>query len=108
MAKPVAGRCAAPSAEGLAKAGFAFDGTVTALTDETATLKVRHWYAGDEADVVEVQAPSADLVGLLQVVDFKEGDRFLVAGHDSTVLPCGLSGAYSSDLADLYQQAFGA
>ncbi len=107
-AEPVAGRCAAPSADNLAKADFAFDGTVTAVADDAVTLTVDHWYAGEEADVVEVQAPSADLAGLLQVVEFKKGGRFLVAGHGSAVLPCGLSGAYSDDLADLYQQAFGA
>jgi len=40
-------------------------------------------------------------------VDFREGERYLVAATGGSVAVCGLSGHYSQDLAALYAEAFG-
>jgi hypothetical protein len=104
---PVAGRCAPVTAEVLQQQEVAFDGVVTKLGDGMATLEVSHWYRGAPTDVVEIRAPGLDQRQLLDVVAFQVGDRYLVAGHDGSVAPCGASGAYSDQLAGLYAQAFG-
>src|SRR6478735_8389241 len=40
-------KCAVPSAETLAAAEVAFDGTVTGIVGDEVTLEPTHWYAGD-------------------------------------------------------------
>lgn len=104
---PVVGRCAPVTAETLGQQDVAFDGVVTSLADGVATLEVSHWYRGAPTDVVKVGAPGLDQRQLLDVVAFEVGDRYLVAGHDGAVVPCGASGAYTDQLAGLYSQAFG-
>lgn len=108
MPDATAGRCMVPSAETLTNAAYAFDGTVTAIENDTATLEVDRWYAGDETDLVEVDQSSSDLGSLILAPVFEEGQRFLVAGtDDGSVMVCGFSAPYSADLAALYAEAFG-
>ncbi|MGI8645643.1 MAG: hypothetical protein ACR2JD_04925 [Nocardioides sp.] len=101
-------RCAAPSAAVLGAAATAFDGQVTAVDGDTATLAVDEWYAGDPTDVVEVEAPSESLQDLIGAAAFEEGERFLVAADERGVLlVCGYTAAYDDRLAALYAESFG-
>ncbi|MFN8193229.1 MAG: hypothetical protein U0R80_03005 [Nocardioidaceae bacterium] len=102
-----AGRCVAVSAQTLGQADTAFDGEVTEVADGTATLRVSHWFAGPGTDLVTVEAPGGDQRLLEQAVDFQKGGRFLVSAQSSRVRICGLSGAYSPELAALFDEAFG-
>jgi hypothetical protein len=109
MPETSSGRCMVPSAEVLKGAAYAFDGTVIAIENDTATLEVDLWYAGDETDQVDVDQSGSDLSSLILAPVFEEGQRFLVAGtQDGSVIVCGFSAPYSADLADLYAEAFGA
>ena len=101
-----AGRCAPVQAKSLAKAESAFDGEAVEVTDETVTIAVSEWYAG-EAEATQVrldlrQAP-ASLAGQFA---FEKGRRYLVAANDQAVLVCGFSGPYSAELEQVYQDAF--
>ena len=53
-----------------------------------------------------MQAPDRDLQALLAAVDFREGERYLVAASDGRVTLCGFSGPFSEELAELYAKAF--
>jgi hypothetical protein len=109
MPETSSGRCMVPSAEVLKGAAYAFDGTVIAIENDTATLEVDLWYAGDETDQVDVDQSGSDLSSLILAPVFEEGQRFLVAGtQDGSVIVCGFSAPYSADLADVYAEAFGA
>jgi hypothetical protein len=109
MPETSSGRCMVPSAEVLKGAAYAFDGTVIAIENDTATLEVDQWYAGDQTDQVDVDQSGSDLSSLILAPVFEEGQRFLVAGtQDGSVIVCGFSAPYSADLADLYAEAFGA
>ena len=90
----------------LARQTVAFDGTVTTLEDGGVVLTPTTWYAGEPTDLVEVQAPPAELEGLLLAVQFEEGGRYLVSATDGRVTVCGFSAPYSAELAALYEQAF--
>jgi len=104
---PAQGKCMVPNATVLSGQSVAFDGTVSAITDDQVTLDVTHWYRGGKADQVTVQAPAADLSALVQAVQFKAGERYLVSATDGYVTVCGFSGTYSEELAALYDEAFG-
>lgn len=102
----VAGKCAVPSAETLASFDTAFEGTVTSVSDGTATLSVDEWYAGDEPATVTVEAPSKALEDLLMAVDFQEGRTYLVSATDDRVTLCGFTAETSPELEALYAEAF--
>jgi hypothetical protein len=109
MPETSSGRCMVPSADVLKGAAYAFDGTVIAIENDTATLEVDQWYAGDQTDQVDVDQSGSDLSSLILAPVFEEGQRFLVAGtQDGSVIVCGFSAPYSADLADVYAEAFGA
>ena len=101
------GRCLPPSADVLASADVAFDGTVEGIRGDLVTLQTTRWYAGTPTDLVTVQGPSEDLQALLAAVDFQDGGRYLVAASDSgKVMVCGFSAAHSQRLERLYGRAF--
>jgi hypothetical protein len=102
-----AGKCMVPTAELLGTQTLAVDGTVTDLTDGVATLEVTRWYAGEPTDLLRVEAPAEDLTALVGAVHFEVGQRYLVAGTSEGLAACGMSGAYSPELAALYSEAFG-
>lgn len=105
----LAGKCAMPSADRLATFDTAFEGTVTALADGTATLTVDQWYAGgDGADSVTVTTPGGDLTELLTAVEFQEGRTYLVSATDGRVSLCGFSAEKTDELDGLYKSAFAA
>ena len=95
-----------PNAEILAQQSVAFDGTVTAMDGGVVTLTPTTWYAGEPTDLVEVQAPAADMQELVGAVQFEQGGRYLVSATDGQVTVCGFSAPYSAELAALYAEAF--
>ncbi|WP_395659947.1 hypothetical protein [Nocardioides sp.] len=100
-------KCLVPTAETLAEQQLAFDGTVTAISDGVVTLRVTRWYAGGDTDLARVQAPPQDLQGLIGAVRFQEDGRYLVSASNGQVTICGFSAPWSTQLAALYEQAFG-
>jgi hypothetical protein len=107
VAEPSTERCMTPNVEVLRLQTVAFDGVVRSVTGGEATLEPSHFYVGEETAKVVVQAPDGDLQALLAAVDFHEGERYLVAASDGRVTLCGFSGAYTEELARLYEDAFG-
>lgn len=101
-----AGKCAMPSAEVLATFDTAFEGTVTAVEDGTATLEVEQWYAGGDASTVTVEAPSKAHEDLLMAVDFQEGRTYLVSADGDRVTLCGFTAETDPELEALYAEAF--
>jgi hypothetical protein len=99
-------KCMVPNAEIVSHQTVAFDGTVTMLADGVVTLTPSHWYAGDETDLVRVQAPLEDMQQLVSAVRFEDGGRYLVSATDGQVTVCGFSAPYSADLAAVYAEAF--
>ena len=99
-------KCMVPNAEIVSNQTVAFDGTVTTLADGVVTLTPSHWYAGDETDLVRVQAPSEDMQQLVSAVKFEDGGRYLVSATDGQVTVCGFSAEYSDSLAAIYAEAF--
>lgn len=100
-------RCMVVTPDLLARQTTAFEGTVTAVEDGTATLEPARWYAGDPTDLVRLDAPSEDAVRLLGAVRFEVGQRYLVAATDGEVALCGISASYSPTYAAMYAEAFG-
>jgi hypothetical protein len=106
-AAATAGRCLPTTADVLAGADVAFDGTVEEIEGDLVTLRVTQWYAGEETDLVTVEGPSEDLQALLAAVDFQDGQRYLVAAApDGRVMVCGFSAPHSPRLERLYDRAF--
>ncbi len=101
-----AGRCMAPSADVLAEADVAFDGTVRSVEHGLVELEVSQWYRGGGGDLARVRAQPAAMQALIGAVAFEEGGRFLVAGQGSELMVCGFSAPYDQALADLYAEAF--
>ena len=103
----VATKCIMPNAKTLSGFTEAFDGTVTKVDGNEATLDVDHWYAGgDDAPQVIVQTVDGGMseAGLFEL---EEGKRYLISGQEGGVSLCGFSAAWSPDLESLYQKAFG-
>lgn len=99
-------KCAMPSAQILATFDTAFEGTVTSIDDDTVTLEVDRWYAGDEASTVTVEAPSKALEDLLMAVEFEEGRTYLVSADNDRVTLCGFTAETSPELEALYVEAY--
>jgi hypothetical protein len=99
-------RCMPVDAETLGRAEAAFDGEVLSVDGETVTLAVRQWYAGGD-DAAQVRLDLASVPSTLAgYFDFQDGRRYLVSANDDTVLACGFSGPWSSDLEMIYADAF--
>jgi hypothetical protein len=99
-------RCMVPDARTLGRQELAFDGTVRSISGRVVTLVPSRFYTGAETDLVEVEAPPADLQALVGAVDLRRGGRYLVSATDGRLTVCGFSGPYSADLAALYEEAF--
>ncbi|MCW2793707.1 MAG: hypothetical protein JWO76_2805 [Nocardioides sp.] len=100
------GRCMVPNADLLSTQTLAFEGTVQGISDGVVTLVPTRFFAGDETDVVEIKAPSADLQALIGAADFEEGGTYLVSATGGRVTVCGFSGPATPQLTALYEQAF--
>lgn len=101
------GRCMVPSAEMLSQQQVAFEGTVESIDDGTVVLTPTEFYAGDEADRVEVDAPAEQLTNLIGAVEFEVGGTYLVSATGGQVTVCGFSGPATPELQQLYADAFG-
>ncbi|MCW2833280.1 MAG: hypothetical protein JWN68_1233 [Nocardioides sp.] len=101
-----AGRCMPPSVENLRVQDTAFEGTVTAMTEQEATLEVSRTYAGTPASSVTVSVPGKDMSDLILAVDFQQGQTYLISSLDGQVSVCGLSGPKDALLEGLYQDAY--
>lgn len=102
-----AGMCMRFSVEGLRPMEVALSGTVTAVTDGSATLEVDRWYKGGDGST-EVRLTTRDRSPSLEGgVDFEKGRRYLVTATGGQVTGCGFSAAWTPDLAAAYEQAFG-
>ena len=85
----------------------AFLGTATAVDGEQVTLSVDRWYAGDEYATVILTAP-AGMEALIGGIDFQVGEQYFVTAANGVVNYCGYSDAYSPELAQVFEDAFGA
>lgn len=84
----------------------AFEGTVTELDGQTATMAVDRWFAGEEAEVVTVTGATENETALLGGVVLESGGQYLISAGDGEVRSCGLSGPVSPELEALYEAAF--
>lgn len=100
--------CVQYSVDVLAGMPTAFAGTVVQTGEESVVLEVDRWYRGGEARFVELTTPSGQHVALNGVVDFDDGERYLVtASEDGTVNSCGFTDAWSEEKAADFETAFG-
>jgi hypothetical protein len=97
--------CLAPSADILADIPIAFAGTAVDVDGELVTLEVIEWYAGGDADVVELTAP-AGMEALIGGIDFQPGQPYLVSAFDGVVNYCGFTGPATPELQALFDEAF--
>ncbi len=102
-----ASRCMTPNVPLLATQDAAFEGTVTDVADGTATLRVDRWFKGGESETVTVSAPNDQEQALLQAVDFRQGQTYLVSSTNGQLSVCGMSAPKDDGLAELYEQAYG-
>ena len=98
--------CIAPDATILADMAPAFAATATAVEGEAVTLHVDRWYAGGDAEVVELYAP-AGLAALTGTIDFQVGGSYLITASGDTVNYCGMSGTATPELQAMFDEAFG-
>lgn len=85
----------------------AFAGTVTGLTDTTATLEVDRWYTSGEAEVVEI-AYTPGFEALIGTPVLEEGQPYLITATNGVVNGCGYSGPATPEYEAQFEQAFGA
>ena len=85
----------------------AFGGTVTELTDSIATLEVDRWFAGGDADIVEIQY-TPGFEALIGTPALEVGQRYLITASDGVVNGCGYSGPASPEYEAAFEQAYGA
>ncbi|MBI5088239.1 MAG: hypothetical protein HZB15_05105 [Actinobacteria bacterium] len=98
--------CMAIDATILGDVDLAFGGTVTEVGDGTVTLEVDRWYeGGGDATTVQLTTPP-NFTAALDGVDFVAGGRFLVTATGGQVNSCGMSGAATPELEQLFEQAF--
>ena len=72
------------------------------LIADDPSLRVDHWYKGEEAEEVEVEAEGARI----HDVPLVEDTRYLVAGEGEEIGSCGTAEA-TLDLRAAYERTFG-
>jgi hypothetical protein len=105
-ASGVARKCPAPTAERLAEAQVAFEGTVRSIAGGVVTFAPTRFDAGPKTDTVEVRQLDGASERLLGGSTFEVGQTYLVAGADGEVFGCGYSGIATPQLQALYAEAF--
>ena len=84
----------------------AFGGTVTEVTDSTATIEVDRWYTGGDAEIVIVEhTPGYE--ALIGTPTFELGERYLITAAEGAVNGCGYSGIATPEFEAAFEQAFG-
>ena len=106
---PLTTICIEVTAETMRDSGIelAFQGTVTSIDGDQATLAVDTWYLGGDADDVTVTGPPEGDGALLGAVPLEDGQSYLVSASDGTVRSCGQSGPTSPELEAIFTEAFG-
>lgn len=89
----------------LADMPVAFEGTATAVEGEVVTLAVDEWFAGGDAEIVELVAQSG-MQALIGGIDFEVGTTYLVSAESGNVNFCGYSDVASPELRAIYDEAF--
>ena len=84
----------------------AFAGTATAVTSSAVTLEVDRWYKGGTAKVVSIALPDSHTTASLDVVDFRQGTRYLVTATGGIINGCGFTGAATPELEAAFAEAF--
>jgi len=102
---PTLASCLALDPTIVAQSPIAFRAVVGTVEGEQVTMTVDTWYAGGDADVVELTAP-AGMEALIGGLDFQPGATYLVSAYDGVVSYCGLTGPATPELQALYDQAF--
>lgn len=97
--------CLPVSADVLAPVPLAFAGTATEVDGERVVLDVTTWYAGGDAETVELTA-TAGMEALIGGIEFEVGQPYLVSAYDGIVSYCGLSGPATPELQAVYDAAF--
>jgi hypothetical protein len=85
----------------------AFGGTVTAVTGDVATLEVNRWYAGGDAETVQIQF-TPGMEALIGTPSFEVGQQYLITATDGVVNSCGYSGLATPEYEAAWAEAFGA
>lgn len=100
--------CLPVDAQTLSGFPVAFAGTVAETSGTTATLDVDRWFAGGDAERVQVEGLDPELVVSGYSVQLTAGQNYLVAvGEDGTVASCGFTGPADPALQAVYDEAFG-
>jgi hypothetical protein len=85
----------------------AFGGTVTEVNGNVATIEVTRWYAGGDADTVEIQF-TPGMESLIGTPNFEVGQAYLITATDGVVNGCGYSGLATPEFQAAFAEAFGA
>lgn len=84
----------------------AFAGTVVEVTDSTATLEVDRWFAGEQADTVQIRYTHG-FEALIGTPTLEVGQRYLITAAEGTVNGCGYSGPATPEYEAAFEEAFG-
>lgn len=89
------------SAGALANRDFAFDGTVTAISDDEVTFAVTEHFVGSSGEEVTLTASGMTGTSITSVGGpiLVEGERYLVAGDDTFAWACGFTQPYDENVA---------
>ncbi|MBA2716183.1 MAG: hypothetical protein H0U51_03885 [Propionibacteriales bacterium] len=99
--------CVGYSVDILADMPTAFSGTAVDVDDDSVLLEVDTWYRGGDADTVELATADGETISLSDVVEFTEGERYLVtASETGTVNSCGFTSKWSPEMAADFDRAF--
>lgn len=105
---PSMASCVPFSVETLAEMPVAFSGTVTEDDGKRVMIQVDRWYQGGDTDQVSLVAPDASMTSLDGMLDFEDGQRYLVTAGSGVVNYCGFSAVWSEQLANDFMMAFDA
>jgi len=91
----------------LAQYDQAFQGTVTSVQGGTVTFQATDVYQGQVGQTVQLTAPPASFAKILTSSStFQVGQSYLVSAYQGSVSMCGYSGPATSDLQQVFKEAF--
>lgn len=99
--------CLVYDVETLAQQTVAFGGTVTEMTDTTATFEVDRWFTGGDAEVVQLNY-TPGFEALIGTPVLEVGQRYLITAAEGAVNGCGYSGPATPEYEADFEEAFGA
>jgi len=100
-------RCAPLTPQLLAQYDQAFAGTVTSIEGSTVTFQATDVYQGQVGQTVQLTAPPASFTKILtNSSTFQVGQSYLVSAYQGSVAMCPYSGPATSDLQQVFKEAF--